>query len=141
MVTLITLLYGGCTGDIVRDLSSQSGQVILPSSPEYEDRRKVMNAACTARPAVIVVPNTEMDISNILKAASANNMEVSVRSGGHSYTCTNLKEGGVHIDMRSRLCSVCPYLYKHIPQEFQHHEAGENQSEPQRSVAETRSGS
>merc|ERR1712227_468935 len=101
VVTLMTLLYGGCTGDIVRDLSSQSGQVILPSSPEYEDRRKVMNAACTARPAVIVVPNTEMDISNILKAASANNMEVSVRSGGHSYTCTNLKQGGVHIDMRN----------------------------------------
>ena len=26
--------------------------------------------------------------------------DVSVRSGGHSYTCTNTKEGGVHIDMR-----------------------------------------
>ena len=28
-------------------------------------------------------------------------MKVSVRSGGHSYTCTNIKEGGVHIDMRN----------------------------------------
>ena len=26
---------------------------------------------------------------------------MSVRSGGHSYTCTNIKEGGVHIDMRN----------------------------------------
>ena len=26
---------------------------------------------------------------------------VSVRSGGHSYTCTSLKEGSLHIDMRS----------------------------------------
>jgi len=101
VVTLVTLLYGGCSGDILGDLASQSGQVILPSSPEFEDRRKVMNAACTARPAVIVVPNTDMDISVILKAAVANSMEVSVRSGGHSYTCTNLKEGGVHIDMRN----------------------------------------
>lgn len=59
-----------------------------------------MNAACTAKPAIIVVPNTERDISTILKMAKKNNMEISVRSGGHSYTCTNLKEGGVHIDMR-----------------------------------------
>ena len=27
--------------------------------------------------------------------------QVSVRSGGHSYTCTNIKEGGLHIDMRN----------------------------------------
>ena len=26
-----------------------------------------MNAACTARPAVIVVPSTPLDVSNILK--------------------------------------------------------------------------
>ena len=68
-----------------------------------------MNAACTARPAVIVVPNTPLDVSNILKVyhklsdvkiisnsssktATSANMEISVRSGGHSYTCTNLKE-------------------------------------------------
>merc|ERR1711872_485225 len=43
---------------------------------------------------------TEEDISTILKTATNYNMEVSVRSGGHSYTCTNIKEGGVHIDMR-----------------------------------------
>ena len=28
-----------------------------------------MNAACTARPAVIVVPNTPLDVSNILKVS------------------------------------------------------------------------
>merc|ERR1711936_719237 len=82
-------------------LSSQSGEVLTPTHPGYEARRKVMNAACTARPAVIVVPNTERDVSTILQAAVAENMEVSVRSGGHSYTCTNIKEGGVHIDMRN----------------------------------------
>jgi len=60
-----------------------------------------MNAACTAQPAVIVVPNTEQDVSTIIKATKANNMELSIRSGGHSYTCTNIKEGGVHMDMRS----------------------------------------
>ena len=36
----------------------------------------------------------------MIRSAANNNMEISVRSGGHSYTCTNLKQGGVHIDMR-----------------------------------------
>ena len=62
---------------------------------------QVMNAACTARPAVIVVPNTSEDVAAVVRAASSSGLELSVRSGGHSYTCTNLKEGGVHVDMRS----------------------------------------
>ena len=36
-----------------------------------------MNAACTEQPAVIVVPNTEEDVSVIVKAAKDNNLEVS----------------------------------------------------------------
>ena len=56
-----------------------------------------MNAACTAQPAVIVVPNTERDISVLLEVAREEGLEVSVRSGGHSYTCTNIKEGGVRV--------------------------------------------
>merc|ERR1712198_219117 len=98
---IISFIISVANADILTDLSSQSGAVLTPTSPGYEDRRKVMNAACTAKPAVIVVPNTDMDISIILAAARSNNMEISVRSGGHSYTCTNLKEGGVHVDMRN----------------------------------------
>jgi hypothetical protein len=42
----------------------------------FEEKRKVMNAACTAQPAVIVVPNFDQDVSTIIKAAKANNLEV-----------------------------------------------------------------
>merc|ERR1712106_133892 len=87
--------------DIVYDLAQQSGPVYLPGQSGFEEKRKVMNAACTAQPAVIVVPNFDQDVSTIIKATKANNLELSVRSGGHSYTCTNIKEGGVHMDMRS----------------------------------------
>jgi len=87
--------------DIVYDLAQQSGAVYLHGQSGFEEKRKVMNAACTAQPAVIVVPNFDQDVSTIIKATKANNLELSVRSGGHSYTCTNIKEGGVHMDMRS----------------------------------------
>ena len=98
---LLAVLTGSSRSCLVSRLSSQSGLVLSPDSPGYEERRKVMNAACTAQPAVIVVPNTERDIAVILEVAREKGLEVSVRSGGHSYTCTNIKEGGLHIDMRA----------------------------------------
>merc|ERR1712042_287962 len=101
MFLLIPFLFASCQADILSDLTHQSGAVYTPGQRGYEERRKVMNAACTARPAVIVVPNFDQDVSFIIRAVRANNMELSIRSGGHSYTCTNIKEGGVHMDMRS----------------------------------------
>ena len=117
---LLTVLTGSSRASLLSRLGSQSGLVLSPASPGYEERRKVMNAACTARPAVIIVPNTERDIALILEVAREEGLEVSVRSGGHSYTCTNIKEGGIHIDMRSGeiilylilsyICVSCNYV-------------------------------
>merc|ERR1711892_146277 len=104
MIVALALISWFChpgQADIVYDLAQQSGAVYLPGQSGFEEKRKVMNAACTAQPAVIVVPNFDQDVSTIIKATKANNLELSVRSGGHSYTCTNIKEGGVHMDMRS----------------------------------------
>merc|ERR1711892_1039621 len=100
-LALISWFCHPSQADIVYDLAQQSGPVYLPGQSGFEEKRKVMNAACTAQPAVIVVPNFDQDVSTIIKATKANNLELSVRSGGHSYTCTNIKEGGVHMDMRS----------------------------------------
>ena len=36
--------------------------------------------------------------------------QFSVRSGGHSYTCTNIRDGGLHIDLR-RLAIILQYLH------------------------------
>ena len=37
-------------------LSSFSGQIFLPADQEFHTRKLVMNAACRAEPALIVVP-------------------------------------------------------------------------------------
>ena len=60
-----------------------------------------MNAACVAEPAVIVLPTDEYDVSRALLAAQSLSMEISVRGGGHSYTCNSFKNNSLHIDMRS----------------------------------------
>ena len=41
-----------------------------------------------------------MDVAAAVRAARVGGLEVSVRSGGHSYTCQSIKEGGVHLDLR-----------------------------------------
>ena len=89
-----------------------------------------MNAACTAKPAVIVVPNFDQDVSTIIKAAKANNIELSVRSGGHSYTCTNIKEGGLHVDMRSPFLGLVDTYYNRIVQVLQQDGDGRRRCQP-----------
>lgn len=59
------------------------------------------NKACSARPAIIVIPLTTEDVAVAVTFAVRHGFELSVRSGGHGYTCSQLKEGGVQIDMRS----------------------------------------
>ena len=53
-----------------------------------------------ARPAVIVRAATTEDVAVAVNFARRNQLQFSVRSGGHSYTCTSLRDGGLHIDLR-----------------------------------------
>ena len=78
------------------------GSVFVKGTLDYEKRRLVHNALCEKIfPDLIVVPKSTYDVSNILKVSSKYNIPISVRSGGHSYTCTSIKQGGIHIDLRS----------------------------------------
>merc|ERR1719320_2398257 len=81
-------------------LKVKQGMSLSNGDPEYESRRLVMNAACSDEPAVIVRPTSEADVSVIVRAARDADLPISIRSGGHSYTCTNIKQDSVHIDMR-----------------------------------------
>merc|ERR1712198_449852 len=92
---ILSFIISVANADILTDLSSQSGAVLTPNSPGYEDRRKVMNAACTAKPAVIVVPNTDMDISIILAAARSNNMEISVHVDMRNFNQMQVENTGL----------------------------------------------
>ena len=59
-----------------------------------------MNAACLADPAVIVQPTTAYEVSRALQYAADMSLQVSVRGGGHSYTCNSVKNNSMQIDMR-----------------------------------------
>jgi len=100
LILLVQCAGGQDLAGVLSALQGQAGEVLVKGDPDYESRRLVMNAACSDEPAVIVRPTSEADVSVIVRAARDADLPISIRSGGHSYTCTNIKQDSVHIDMR-----------------------------------------
>ncbi|GEN53244.1 FAD-binding oxidoreductase [Halobacillus faecis] len=78
---------------------SIQGKVLVPSDEQYEETRKIFNAAITKRPSVIVVCKDARDVSEAVRYATENDLEVAVRGGGHHVSGTSLTEGGLLIDL------------------------------------------
>ena len=92
---------------------SLNGSIFIKGTLAYEKRRLVHNALCESiYPDLIVLPKSTKDVSNILRITDNYDVPISVRSGGHSYTCTSIKQGGVHIDLRAmnKIELLSPYL-------------------------------
>ena len=71
--------------------------VHMKGSLMYEKRRKLKNGMCNyIHPDLVVVPKSTEDVSKIVKTASHYHVPLSVRSGGHSYTCQSIKPGNLH---------------------------------------------
>ena len=83
-------------------------EVIRRGDPEYEGARR---ATCRNRhlpdryPDVIVQATTEEDVVAAIRMAAASGWKVGVRSGGHSFSCNHVREGGMLLDV-SRLNDV-----------------------------------
>jgi hypothetical protein len=69
-----------------------SGEVYLKGSPEYEIARPVHNGACrNIYPLMIVRPFYTEDVSVTVEVSVSYGLELSVRSGGHSFQCQGTK--------------------------------------------------
>ena len=70
------------------------GDVFVKGSINYEKRRLIHNGLCTKiYPDIIVVPESTNDVSAIVKITNKHKVAISIRSGGHSYTCQSTKQG------------------------------------------------
>jgi FAD/FMN-containing dehydrogenase len=76
------------------------GPVVAAGDAEYEEVRKIWNAAITKRPAVFARCTANEDVIAALQFARERDMEVAVRSGGHNVAGTALSNGGVVIDLQ-----------------------------------------
>ena len=78
---------------VVQDLrSSIEGSVLFRGSPDYEISRAVHNGACrNIFPLLLVKPFSTQDVAVAVKFAIYYGLQISVRSGGHSYQCLGTK--------------------------------------------------
>ena len=76
-----------------------TGRVIAPDDPEYDDARAVFYGGIDRRPAVIARVANASDVSSVVSLARETELELAVRSGGHSVAGHCVSEGGIVLDL------------------------------------------
>ena len=88
--------------NVYREIKSYTySDVYQKGSRNYKRRKRTQNGWCShISPDLIVVPKSTEDVANIVKISRRYKVPLSVRSGGHSYICANIKNEGIQIDTR-----------------------------------------
>ena len=92
LIVVIQAVNGSLLGKELR--TRIKGQVLLRGTVAYEKRRLIHNGLCThLYPDWIVVPERTEDVVEIVQITNKYKVPISVRSGGHSFTCTSTRQG------------------------------------------------
>jgi FAD/FMN-containing dehydrogenase len=83
----------------LEQLRRACGEVITPEDGAYDDARRLWNAIHDRRPALIVRPTTATKVATAVRFARDRDLEITVRSGGHSAAGFGGANGGLLIDM------------------------------------------
>ena len=85
--------------------ASFGGRCVLPSSPGYDDARRVWNGMVDKRPALVAYCGSASDVAAAVRAAQDVGAPLSVRGGGHQVAGLSVADGALTVDL-SRLNSV-----------------------------------
>jgi FAD binding domain/Berberine and berberine like len=75
------------------------GELIVPGDDCYDSARSLWNGMIDKYPALIVRCADVVDTVNAVRFARSQNLEVAVRSGGHSFAGNGTCDGGLVIDL------------------------------------------
>ncbi len=80
-------------------LRRSAGEIITPDHASYDDARRLWNGIHDRRPAVIVRPTTPQQIAAAVQFAREHDLEIVVKSGGHSAAGLKGSDGSFVIDL------------------------------------------
>ena len=84
----------------IQVLSSKvRGQLIRPENDGYDEARTVFYGGFDRYPAAIVKAEDATDVSRVVALARESNLELAVKSGGHSLAAHGVSEGGIVLDL------------------------------------------
>ncbi len=89
------------TRDLDQLRRSFRGEIIEPGDAAYDEARRLWNAIHDRRPAVIVQPTGPDDVATAIRFARDRDLEITVRSGGHSAAGFGGANGGLLVDLSS----------------------------------------
>lgn len=82
-------------------LAEVEGRIITPDDPTYDQARAVFYGGIDKRPSAIVRVADANDVRRVVAKARDENLELAVRSGGHSISGHSTTDGGIVIDLRA----------------------------------------
>jgi len=83
----------------IDQLRRSCAEVFTPDDTGYDDGRRLWNAVHDRRPAVIARPSTAEEVASAIRFAREHDLEITVRSGGHSAAGLGGANGGLLVDM------------------------------------------
>ena len=78
---------------------SFAGDIITPRDGAYDDARRLWNAVHDLRPAALVRPTTVAEVATAIRFGRDHELQLAVRSGGHSAAGHSSCDGGLVIDL------------------------------------------
>ena len=79
--------------------ASFAGVLLSRGDPGYDDARRIHNGLIDRQPGLIARCHTTADVRDAIVFARQEQLEISVRGGGHNVAGKALTEGGVMIDL------------------------------------------
>ncbi len=80
--------------------SSLRGRVITPRETAYDEVRTVALGNFDRRPAAVIRVANVADVAAVINFARATDLELAIRSGGHSSKGDSTTDGGLVLDLR-----------------------------------------